>query len=124
MKRIIICLIIGLTSMFVKAENDTCYNNSISDSCSINDTTSVIVNSESTLVIVKPKSDLKTKSFIKIKTKVDLLKKSKPAGFFDDAWDWFTDLFKPIWGYYEEDNMKKEGPYFMFNRMENNNINN
>jgi len=118
MKRIILCVIIGLTSIFVKAENDTCYINSISDSCIINDTASVIVNSESSMEIVKPNPDLKTKPFVKIKNKVDLLKKSKPAGFFDDAWDWFTDLFKPVHGYYEEDGQRNDGPYFLFDRKE------
>ena len=52
---------------------------------------------------------------------------NKPDGFGDflnDLWDIVSAPFKPIWGYYEEDDMNKEGPYFMFKRMENNNFKN
>ena len=41
---------------------------------------------------------------------------AKPANWFEDAWDAFTDLFKPVWGYYEEDGQRSEGPYFLFDR--------
>jgi hypothetical protein len=42
---------------------------------------------------------------------------SKPEGFGDfmnNLWDIISSPFKPVWGYYEEDNYNKEGPYFLF----------
>lgn len=41
---------------------------------------------------------------------------TKPANWFSDAWDAFTDLFKPVWGHYTEDGFRSEGPYFIFDR--------
>ena len=45
---------------------------------------------------------------VKLKTKL------KAANWFSDAWDTFTDLFKPVWGHYTEDGFRSEGPYFLF----------
>ena len=42
---------------------------------------------------------------------------AQPEGFGDfmnNLWDIISSPFKPVWGYYEEDNMRKEGPYFLF----------
>lgn len=30
--------------------------------------------------------------------------------------DWLTSPFRPVWGKYEEDGMRKDAPYFLFNR--------
>jgi len=61
--------------------------------------------------ILKVETNLKGK---KLKSSEKTI--AKPANWFEDAWDAFIDLFKPVWGYYEEDGQRSEGPYFLFDR--------
>ena len=42
---------------------------------------------------------------------------TKPADFgtfLNNFWDIISSPFKPVWGYYEEDDYNKEGPCFLF----------
>jgi hypothetical protein len=63
------------------------------------------------------------KKSIKIKKIRKTQFNNNPEGFGDflnDLWDIISSPFKPVWGKYEEDNMRSEGPYFLFNRSSGN----
>jgi len=120
MKKIIIVLITCILFSNAKANTDSL--NFISDSNNFVEIVDSNVIEEENVVALKITQNkivekLENK---KVKTKDNLL---KPANLFDDAWDWFTYLFKPVHGYYTEDGQRTEGPYFLFDRKENNNIN-
>ena len=120
MKKIIITIVTFITINHVNANSDSLTCVSDSNYCvEIIDSNIVEVESEVTLEITQNKNVKKLENK-KVKTKDNLL---KPANLFDDAWDWFTYLFKPVHGYYTEDGQRTEGPYFLFDRKENNNIN-
>ncbi|MFZ4799150.1 MAG: hypothetical protein ACOYMA_16740 [Bacteroidia bacterium] len=104
-----------------------------------NDSLLIIQDSVTENIIIDSFEVVKTSKFLEITEKVILSKTKKPkiqiitnkvkrpdgfGDFLQGFWDFITTPFRPVWGYYEEENMKKEVPYFMFNRMENNNINN
>lgn len=61
----------------------------------------------------KQKCNLKKIGNVKLKSNL------KAANWFEDAWDAFTDLFKPVWGHYEEDGQRSEGLCFLFRNTEN-----
>ncbi|MFA9212311.1 MAG: hypothetical protein ACEQSR_00490 [Candidatus Methylacidiphilales bacterium] len=119
MKKIILIVLIILLNLFnTKANSDSLIfkidSVCITDVSEINDSTfekyeecSVI---ESNIKEVKKTKNLKEDKAVKLGSK------SKPANWFSDAWDAFTDLFKPVWGLYTEDGYRQEGPYFLFDR--------
>ncbi|MFZ4799148.1 MAG: hypothetical protein ACOYMA_16730 [Bacteroidia bacterium] len=121
MKRNVLLIITCFVLNNVKANSDSLYCVSDSNICTEIIDCNIIEGENVATLESTPDKVIKKLENKKVKTKDNL---SKPANWFEDAWNGFTDLFKPIWGYYEEDDMNKEGPYFMFNRMENNNINN
>jgi hypothetical protein len=92
----------------------------------INDTlkeTNYIIDEEETLVNEEEKIAVIAPTIIERKVNIKQSKLrnkkpfSKPHGFGDfigGLMDLVSQLWKPVWGYYEEDNMRKEGPYFLF----------
>ena len=127
MKKIIVILVAFSIFNKLHANNDSllvCNDSIIIENC-INKNNYDSVSTECTVVTEKIKmGKTKNNKLVKIdKSKIN----NKPEGFGDflnDLWDIVSSPFKPVWGYYEEENMNKEGPYFMFNRMENNNFKN
>jgi hypothetical protein len=81
---------------------DTNYNNEIIDTNLINEDRSDILGISANSVDKKIKK--REKNLV------------KPANWLSDAWDAFTDLWKPVWGLYTEDGYRQEGPYFLFDR--------
>ncbi|MFZ4797267.1 MAG: hypothetical protein ACOYMA_07205 [Bacteroidia bacterium] len=128
MKKIIVILIILGTINKVSAKNDSllvCNDSIIIKHCVNPIYDSLIVDNSSGEINLKT-NKISNKSIPKNKQS-NIKSNNKPDGFGDflvGLIDFISPLWKPVWGYYEEENMKKEGPYFMFNRMENNNINN
>ncbi len=113
MKKIIILIITYslISSVYADTDSLNClfdsnYCNEIIDSNLIQEDNLVTIESSANKMEkkVENKKVKKAKNF------------TKPANWFEDAWDFFTDLFKPVWGYYEEDGQRSEGPYFMFDR--------
>jgi hypothetical protein len=106
MKRVLLITIIGLSSLIVKAEKDSCII-TIVDSCIIsNDSSLVNTNAE-----LKPAPTVnKTTQFKQPKNT------SKSSDIFDFVRDVIDALLPPVWGYYTEDGQRTEGPYFLFDR--------
>jgi hypothetical protein len=113
MKKIIILIITYslISSVYADTDSLNClfdsnYCNEIIDSNLIQENNLVILESSANKMEkkVENKKVKKAKNF------------TKPANWFEDAWDFFTDLFKPVWGHYEEDGQRSEGPYFIFDR--------
>ena len=117
MKKVIIIVLIIFFNLFnTKANSDSLTFNidsiCITDDREINDSIfekhEECLNLEKNLAEEKQNSSLKKNGNVKLKTKL------KAANWFSDAWDTFTDLFKPVWGHYTEDGFRSEGPYFLF----------
>jgi hypothetical protein len=89
---------------------DSNYFNEIIDSNSVQEVNVVSFESNKLNKIVKKLENKKEK-------KLKYL--AKPANWFEDAWDAFTNLFKPVWGHYEEDGFRSEGLCFLFRNTEN-----
>jgi hypothetical protein len=114
MKRIILLLINCLILSNVNANSDSL--NCISDSNYFNEI--IDSNSVQEVNVVSFESNKPNKIVKKLENKKEkkLKNLAKPANWFEDAWDAFIDLFKPVWGHYEEDGQRSEGPYFLFDR--------
>ena len=120
----ILCITFVLLNNRIYANNDSLLinNDSLSETLIVDSCLEVITDNSATITkqLTLPKSK-------KTKVKPITITNNKPDGFGDflnDIWDIVSAPFKPVWGYYEEENMNNEGPYFMFNRMENNNFKN
>ena len=127
MKQLIIIVNIILLSFTINAENDTCQILQISETdtvftCEVDTCEDCIVAKVDTIIEVNEKyiksSNTKTQKAKKIGTK------TKNAQDFDsflsDLWDAISSLWKPVWGCYEENGMSHSGPYFLFNRENDN----
>jgi hypothetical protein len=116
-KRIILLLISCLILSNVNANSDSLNCNSDSNYC--------IEIIDSNLIqevnVVSFESNKLNKIVKKLENKKEkkLKNLAKPANWFENAWDAFTDLFKPVWGYYEEDGQRSEGLCFLFRNTEN-----
>ena len=117
-----ILLILFTNQIF--ANNDSLFVNT--DSIVPCEETQIII--DSCTEVNNEKNIVLNETYKPAKPKISKLKtNNKPEGlgdFLNDLWDIISSPFKPVWGYYEEENMNNEGPYFMFNRMENNNFKN
>jgi hypothetical protein len=110
MKRNILLLISCLVLNNVNANSDSL--NCISDSNFCIETIDSNLIQEDNLATIEG-----TANKIKLKIENKKINLTKPANWFTDAWDWFTDLFKPVHGLYKEDGYRNEGPYFLFDRI-------
>ncbi|MFZ4799146.1 MAG: hypothetical protein ACOYMA_16720 [Bacteroidia bacterium] len=113
MKRFMILIVTCLIMSNVNASIDSL--NCIIDSnhCSLIIDTNLI---QEESVILTQKKLVKEIEKTETRKEKNITKLTKPIGFFDDAWDWLTDLFKPVHGYYEEEGQRNEGPYFLFDK--------
>ncbi|MFA9212313.1 MAG: hypothetical protein ACEQSR_00500 [Candidatus Methylacidiphilales bacterium] len=117
MKKVIIIVLIIFLNLFKTRANsdsltykiDSIYITGVNE---INDSTfekhKECLDYKPNLKEVKQTNNLKEDKIVKLESK------SKPENWFSDAWDTFTDLFKPVWGLYTEDGYRQEGPYFLF----------
>jgi len=83
----------------------------------------ILVNEEKKIAVIAP-TIIERKVNIKQSKLKNRKPLSKPHGFGDfigGLMDMVSQLWKPVWGYYEEDNMRKEGPYFLFMNTDNGN---
>ncbi|MES2725479.1 MAG: T9SS type A sorting domain-containing protein [Bacteroidota bacterium] len=96
--------------------NDSCLTTLVETKNNI-DTCSAYETIDIKATVKKAKQTLhKTKA---AHTKNNITNKAKPSGFFDwiaDAWEFLSKLTKPVWGHYEEESFRSEGPYFTFDR--------
>jgi len=123
MKHLLIFLVLILLYVYVKAENDSCIISIIieTDTLLINqfDTCEELVTSKTdTIIEIEVKEAIKKPLHTKLKKQKALNTKSPQdfGSFLSDLWDAFSSLWKPVWGYYEENGMSHSGPYFLFNR--------
>ena len=120
---LILCVTFVLLNNILYADNDSLLINkdSLTETLIIDSCVEVITDNSAT--ITKQLTLPKTK---KTKVKPIIITNNKPEGFGDflnDLWDIVSSPFKPVWGYYEEDDMNKEGPYLTFIKIQTNNIN-
>jgi hypothetical protein len=123
MKHLLIFLALILLYGYVKAENDSCITSIIieTDTLLINqlDTCEELVSSKiDTIVEIEVKEAVQKPLHTKLKKQKSLNTKNPEdfGSFFSDLWDAISSLWKPVWGYYEENGMNHSGPYFLFNR--------
>jgi hypothetical protein len=111
MKQTLLIIILSFAHLNLTAKNDTFDEISYSqiDTICIDNIDSCDFKDVETVKIFDNKKQKKAINTAKIKA-LGL------GDFFSDIWDDFTSLFKPVWGYYEENGMRNEGPYFLFNR--------
>jgi hypothetical protein len=114
MKKFIIVLISCLVIIQAKANSDSL--NCISDSNYCTEILDSNVIKEVNVVYFEISKPNKIVKKLENKKEKKLKNLAKPANWFEDAWDAFIDLFKPVWGHYEEDGQRSEGPYFLFDR--------
>jgi len=124
MKNLILTAFFSIIYLGMYAETDTCgasHPINISDTICVNeintiDTLHLNENDSISTDIKISKHEIKTATKTKTKSKVLLQKAAGLGDFFDDLWDALSSLWKPVWGYYEENGMNHGGPYFLFNR--------
>jgi hypothetical protein len=123
MKKIIfttICFIfILINKSYASNDSLVIHNDTLKETNLTTEVEETLVNEDKKL---KEQPHIIAKSKVNKPKSVKLLK--KPHGFGDfigGLMDFVSQLWKPVWGYYEEDNMRKEGPYFLFMNTDNGN---
>jgi hypothetical protein len=117
MKNFIFTILLSIISFYVYADVDNCavrYSEHNSDTIVIIATTaasSLSLNENfSEATCISSEEHFIKNSKKNTKSKIRLQKALGLGDFFSDIWDDFTSLFKPVWGYYEENGMRSEGP--------------
>jgi hypothetical protein len=110
---VLVCLIyISINKSYASNDSLVTHNDTLKEIISIIEEEETLVKKDKKIV---EQSHLIVGCKVNKPESVKLLK--KPQGFGDfigGLMDLVSQLWKPVWGYYEEDNMRKEGPYFLF----------